>query len=228
MPAPTAAQMRAQAELLYGQSFGAEGKQYMELLFSKISEAWDTWQKSITWGALEVAGAGSGGWAGVGEGGQMAGSPFILEPFSFANNSPEQLKFTQALADALKEKMSPFPATYEFILVNYAGDCGATGPSPGPVDALNIPMPLLTAGKGQNPSGIANLWKSMLTPPMFDLGNPNAKSGGLIDAIGKTIEQSFQAVWLTTTMASTNSVKCMGAPGGVVAGFPSALDGKLV
>lgn len=228
MPAPTAVQMKNQAKALYGQQFGAEGSEYMDKLFEKISKAWDTWQKGIKFGNVLVAGGGIGGWAGVGNGGVMQAQPFILEPFSFYNNSSQQLKFTKALAEALKIKFAPFPFSYSFIKVDYAGTSGASPVSGGPVSAFNIPAPLAIVGKGNAPSGIADAWSRALTPPEFQLDDPNAKSGELIKAIAKTIEQSFQSIWLMTTMISGNSIEGGCAPGGVVAGFPTKLDGKLI
>lgn len=228
MPAPSAAQMKNQAKALYGQQFGAEGEEYMDLLFEKISKAWDTWQKSIKVGSLMVSGGGVGAWAGTGTGGTLTGQPFILEPFSFKNNSAQQLKFTKALGDALKAKFTPWPMSYKISVVNFAGTSGASPTSPGPVNASCAPTPLSTAGSGTSPSGIADVWAKSLTPPEFQLDNPNAKSGDLIKAIGKVIEQSFQSVWLVTTMISGNSVSATGTPGGVVAGFPSNNDGKLL
>lgn len=228
MPAPTAAQMREQAKTIYGQQFGEEGKEYMTLLFDKISKAWDTWQKSIVFGGLLIDGGGMGGWSGLGNGGTMTASAFILEPFGFKNNSSQQLNFTKALADALKQKFAPFPASFSFKAVPYTGTSGASPVSGGPVSATCSPVTLAVAGKGTNPSGIAEAWSQALTPPEFQLDNPNAKSGELIKAIGKTIEQSFQSVWLMTTVLDGNSLAGGGAPGGVVSGFPSETNGKLV
>lgn len=228
MPAPTAAQMKSQAKALYGQQFGAEGEEYMDMLFDKISSAWDAWQKGITFGALVAAGGGVGAWSGVGNGGIMTAQPFVLTPFSFKSNSAQQLKFTSSLADALKAKFAPFPLSFKFSGVNYVGTSGASPTSPGPVSASCVPTPLAAAGRGEAPSGIADAWQSALTPPEFQLGNPIAKSGDLIKAIASTIEQSFQTVWLTSTMISGNTLTAAGAPGGVVAGFPTESNGKLV
>lgn len=228
MPAPTAAQMKNQAKALYGQQFGSEGSEYMDMLFDKISKAWENWQKGIKFGNIVVAGGGVGAWAGVGNGGVMQAQPFVLEPFSFYNNSAQQLKFTKALAEALKIKFAPFATSYAFTKVDYVGTSGASPVSGGPVSALNIPATLAIVGKGSAPSGIADAWSRALTPPEFQLDNPNAKSGSLIKAIAKTIEQSFQSIWLMTTMISGNSLDGGGAPGGVVAGFPTKLDGKLI
>lgn len=228
MPAPAAAQMKSQAKALYGQQLGAEGEEYLDLLFDKISSAWDTWQKGITFGSLTAAGGGVGAWSGVGNGGTMTAQPFVLEPFSFKNNSAQQLKFTNSLASALKAKFAPFPLSFKFVGVSYMGTSGATPVNPGPVNAICTSMPLSAAGSGQAPSGIADAWQAALTPPEFQLSDPNAKSGDLIKAIASSIEQSFQTVWLVTTMLSGNTLAAAGAPGGVVAGFPTGPDGKLL
>jgi len=228
MPVPAAEVMKTQAIGFYGQPLGAEGKEYLGIVFEKIVSAWDTWQKSITFGALAVTGGGIGVWAGVGSGGAMTGQPFLLQPFSFKANSSQQLKFTKALADALNAKFTPFPTTFSFLAVNYTGTCGATPLSPGPVSAACIPAPLLSVGKGTAPSGIADVWAAALTPPEFQLSSPQAKSGELIKAISKSIEQSFQSVWLATTTINANNLTAVGAPGGVAAGFSTGSDGKLL
>jgi len=228
MPAPAAAQMKSQAKALYGQQLGAEGEEYLDMLFDKISSAWDVWQKGITFGSLTVAGGGVGAWSGVGNGGTMTAQPFVLEPFSFKSNSAQQLKFTNSLASALKAKFAPFPLSFKFAGVTYTGISGASPTSPGPVNALCASIPLVAAGQGEAPSGIADAWQAALTPPEFQLSNPNAKSGDLIKAISSAIEQSFQTVWLVTTMLGSNTLAAAGAPGGVVAGFPTGPNGKLV
>jgi hypothetical protein len=228
MPAPQAAQLKSQAVALYGQQLGAEAQEYLDALFGEVSKAWDMWSKGITFGTLTAVGAGVGAWSGVGSGGAMSGQSFSMAPFSFKGNSAQQLKFTKGLADALKQKFTMFPATFKFSPVQFAGSSAATPIAPGPVSAVIIPATMMMAGAGQNPSGIADLWKSSLTPPEFKLDDPNAKSGDLIKAIAGSIEQSFQSVWLATTMVQTNSLNAAGAPGGVVAGFPTGMDGKLV
>ena len=227
MPIPPPIQLRTQAIGYYGMSLGPEAIEYLDALFGKVTDGWKKWQDSIAWGTLIVAGGGVGAWAGVGNGGMMQGSPYVMQPFSFKQNSPQQLKYTKGLADALAAKFTAFPATFKFTGVQYTGSCGATPINPGPVNAQNVPVPLLSAGSGQNPSGIAGIWKAALTPPDFDINNPAARSGQLIDAVCKAIEQSFQTVWLASTMIQGNILSGAAAAGGVVAGFPSGFDGKL-
>ena len=200
MPIPPPIQLRTQAIGYYGMSLGPEAIEYLDALFGKVTDAWKTWQNSITFGTLTVAGGGVGAWSGVGNGGMMQGSPYVMSPFSFKGNSPQQIKYTKGLADALAMKFNAFPAAFKFSGVQYTGSCGATPINPGPVNAQNVPVPLLSAGSGQNPSGIAGIWKAALTPPDFDINNPAARSGQLIDAVCKAIEQSFQTVWLASTM----------------------------
>lgn len=228
MPAPAAPIMKAQTIVAYGQQLGPEAIEYLDALFAKIESAWSQWQNSMSWGTLTLTGGGVGAWAGSGMGGVLVGSPFTVQPFSFKGNSPQQLKFTKAICDAIASKFTPFPTAFKFTMVSYTGASGATPIAPGPVQAMSVPAPLMSAGSGVNPSGIAQMAKSMLTAPDFQLTSPQAKSGQLVDAIGSTIEQLFQTVWLATTMASANSFQGTGAPGGVVAGFPSVSDGKLV
>lgn len=225
IPAPAA--LRAQTIGYYGMQLGPDAIEYLDKVFAKVTDGWKKWQDAITWGGLTVSGGGVGAWSGVGSGGVMQGSPYVMQPFSFKKNSPQQIKYTKALADALAAKFTAFPATFKFSGIQYTGTCGATPINPGPVSAQNVPVPLQTAGSGQNISGIAPIWKAALTPPDFNLNNPHAKSGQLIDAICKAIEQSFQTVWLASTMIQGNILTGAAAPGGVVAGFPSGFNGKL-
>lgn len=227
MTVPSASSMKKKAIGFYGMSLGKEAEEYLEKLFSAVESGWKSWQDSIKWGTLKVNGAGFPAWSGSGTGGAMQGQPFTMRPFSFKANSPEQVKFTKGLIDTLGVKFTAFPATYKFTAVQYAGTTGATDKNPGPVNAPCIPLTLQTAGKGQPPSGIAALWRSFLTPPDFFLDNPQAKSGQLVDAISKSIEQSFQTVWLASTFAQGNILSGKASPGGVVAGLSSGFDGKL-
>lgn len=224
---PSASDLKSKAKSNYGMSLGAEAEEYLEKLFSAVEDAWTQWQNSMKWGTLKVNGAGFPAWTGAGTGGAMQGQPFVMKPFSFKANSAQQLKFTKGLIDALGSKFTAFPATYKFTSVQYAGTTGATDKNPGPVNAPNIPLTLQVAGKGTPPSGIAALWRSFLTPPDFQLDNPQAKSGQLVDAIAKAIEQSFQTVWLASTMVQGNILTGKASPGGVVAGLSSGFDGKL-
>jgi len=228
MPAPVAATMSRKAQALYGQSLGPEGIEYIDMLFSKVEEAWNKWQDSMSWGGLTVSGGGVGAWSGTGAVGQLqAASQFAMPPFIFKAGSPQQTKFTQGLSDALSQKFNMFPASFKFKSVTYTGTSGATPTAPGPVSAQSAPAAMAIAGSGQAPSGIAAAWKASLTPPDFDFSNPNAKSEDLLKAIADTIEQSFQTVWLQTTMLQANAVSTAGAPGGVVTGFMSPVNGKL-
>jgi len=229
MPAPVAATMSKKAQALYGQSLGLEGIEYVDMLFSKVEEAWKKWQDGMSWGGLAVSGGGVGAWSGTGSVGQLqAASPFAMAPFIFKVGSPQQTKFTKGLSDALSQKFNAFPASFKFKSVTYTGTSGATPIAPGPVSAQSAPIAMAIAGNGQSPSGIADVWKGFLTPPDFDFSNPNAKSGDLLKAIADTIEQSFQTVWLQTTMLQANAVSTVGAPGGVVTGFMSPVNGKLM
>jgi hypothetical protein len=213
---------------LYGMQLGPDGMDFVGAVFDAVSKAWDQWQNAIQFGALTLAGAGVGAWAGVGMGGVMGGAPFIMQPLSFKSNSAQQLQFTQGLIQALQAKMSPWPSTFSFTALNFIGTSTATPIAPGSFTANCVPTTLIGCGSSQAPSGIADMWKSTLTPPAWDLENPQAKSGQLIKAIGDTIEQTFQTIWLATTMASGDAGSGAAAPGGVVAGFPSLPGGKLV
>jgi hypothetical protein len=220
--------MAQQAIALYGMPLGGEGQSYIESLFGAVEKAWKTWQDSILFDSLVVTGAGVGAWSGVGVGGVMTSAPFVGTPPSFGANSPEQLQFTQALLTVLAEKFTRWPTTYKFSSLNYLGTSGATPINPGPVNAQNLPTQLKAAGAGGPISGIADDWLKQLKPPTWDLDNPNARSKPLVQAIGKTIEMTFESIWLTTTIAQGSPLATAGAPGGVVAGVPSQPGGKLV
>jgi hypothetical protein len=229
MTIPAPSDLKSKTKKFYGQSLGPEADEYLDMIFGKIESAWKAWQDSMAFGQILVSGGGVGAWAGVGNGGVMSGQPFVMqEPFIFKGNSPQQLKFTKALADTLQQKFSPFPASFKFSAVQYTGTSGATPITPGPVSATCVSAPLDTMGKGSNPSGIADAWAGLLQPPEFQLDNPRAKSGDLIKAIAKAIEQSFQSVWIVTAQISGNSFSGAGAPGGVVTGFPTSTDGKVL
>jgi hypothetical protein len=230
MPVPAAATMSKKAQGLYGQKLGPDAIAYVDKLMAAVETAWKSWQNSMTWGGLAVSGGGVGAWSGMSPGGGMlqASSPFQMEVFIFKSGTPQQTKFTKGLADALASKFNAFPAGFKFSTIQFIGTSGATPVSPGPVQANSVAAPLSSAGKGQNPSGIADVWKASLTPPDFDFSNPNGKSEDLLKAIAKSIEQSFQTVWLMTTMAQGNMITTAGAAGGVVAGFMSPNNGKLV
>lgn len=220
--------MAKQAITLYGMPLGPEGLSYVEALFGAVEKAWKSWQDSILFDGLIVTGAGVGAWSGVGSGGVMTSAPFLATAPSFGANSPEQVQFTQALLTVLGEKFTRWPTTYKFSALNYLGTSGATPVNPGPVSAQNLPTQLKAAGAGGPISGIADDWAKQLKPPVWDLENPQARSKPLIAAIGKTIEMTFESIWLTTTIAQASPLVATGTPGGGVAGIPSQPGGKLV
>lgn len=228
MPAPSASMMAQQAIALYGMPLGPEGLDYVNSLFGAVEKGWKSWQDSILFDSLIVTGAGVGAFSGVGVGGVMTSAPFAATAPSFGKNSPEQVQFTQSLLTVLTEKFTRWPTTYKFSALNYLGTSGATPVTPGPVAAQNLPTQLKAAGAGGPIAGIADDWIKSLTPPMWDLDNPNAKSKPLVKAIAKTIEMTFESIWLTTTIAQGSPLVTTGAPGGVVAGIPSQPGGKLV
>lgn len=228
MPAPSGSTMAQQAIGLYGMPLGPEGVSYIQSLFGAVEKAWKSWQDSILFDSLIVTGAGVGAFSGAGVGGVMTSAPFLATVPSFGKSSPEQVQFTQALLTVLAEKFTRWPSTYKFSSLNYLGTSGATPIAPGPVSAQNLPTQLLAAGAGGPIAGISDDWIKQLTPPMWDLENPNARSKPLIQSIGKTIEMTFSSIWLATTIAQGSPLITTGAPGGVVAGVPSQPGGKLV
>lgn len=209
----------------YGQKLGPEGKEYVQALFKAVTDGWKSWQDSITFGGFKVSGAGTGAWSGTGVNGKMQGSLYVMPEFSFKGDSKEQKKFTNALAKVLSQKFTEFPASYSITTISFMGQSGATSNSPGPVNGNNVPVPV-GQGKGTNPAGIASQWRGLLLPPDFDLGNPNCKSGPLVDAIGKNIEKAFDN-WLKTTMLTGCSFSTTGKPGGSVTNFSAGMNGKL-
>ena len=227
MTVPAASKMKITAIGLYGQQLGPEAEEYLDALLGAVEKAWTSWQSTLKFGGNKVSGAGVGAFAGAGGGGVMTGGNFALEPFVFKKDPPELKKFTQGLADAISPKFTAFPTSYKIGVLSFVGVSGATPVSPGPVQASNVPMPLMTGGMGQNPSGIADVWKTLLTKPEFDLTNPQCKSGALVDAIGKAIEQEFQSTWLLTAQLVGNSLATAGAAGGVVTNALTGMDGVV-
>ena len=229
MPAPESTAIKGLIIAAYGQQLGPDAEEYLDKLTSEINKSWDKWQKDMKCGQIMTSGAGVGAWAGMGSGGLIQGMPFIMAPFSFKDNPPELMSLSSGVSQAMSTTFDPWPLSFKFSGINFLGTSGATPTSPGPVNANSIPAPLKTAGSGKSPSGIADLIKSNLQPPAFDLSNPLGKAGMLADAIGKAIEQAFEATWLLSTMMSgTALLQAPGTPGGGVAGFPSDLNGKLV
>jgi hypothetical protein len=229
MPAPTGMEIKTLIISFYGMQLGPDAEEYIDKLTSEINKSWDKWQKSMKCGTIQISGAGVGAWSGVGSGGMIQASPFVLTPFSFKGNSAELTAFTSGVSQALSTTFDPWPLSFKFSGVNFIGTSGASSVSGGPVVAQNVPTPLKSAGSGKNPSGIAKLIESNLKPPAFDLRSPIAQAGKLSTAVGKALEQAFEATWLLGTMLTGNSAdSAPGAPGGVVTGFPTGLNGKLV
>lgn len=227
MPIPAPAILISQTKANYGQTLGPEAEEYLNALFKAVCDGWKSWQDTIKFGGFAVSGGGVGAWAGSGISGMMMGSGYTMPSFSFKANSPQQVKFTNGLASTLAQKFTAFPSSYKIPSAMFTGVSGATPITPGPVSAQMTPAPM-TIGMGVNPSGIADIWKSTLTPPDFDMENPQGKSAALIKAISKAIEMAFQTTWLATTMLSGNTLTAAGAPGGVVVAAISPFDGKLL
>ena len=227
MAIPSPASLISKTKTAYGQKLGPEAEELLKALFGAVTDGWKEWQDSMSFGGFSVTGAGVGAFSGSGVGGKLKGSPYKMPDFSFKGNSPQMKKFAKGLADALAQKFTPFPDSYSMPAIVFTGTSGATTTSPGPVSAQNAPATLATAGSGTNPSGIANLWKGFLTPPDFDLANPQCKSGDLVKAIAKTIEQEFKLTWLMTTQLTGNTLSTTGAAGGTVTAISTPMNGKL-
>lgn len=229
MPAPSGSVIKQFVIAEYGMQLGPDAEKYLDKLTSEINKSWAKWQKDMKCGMIQASGGGVGAWAGMGSGGQIQAMPFILEPFPFGGNSPELFEFTSGVSQAMSTTFDTWPPSFKFSGINFVGSSGATPTSPGPVNATNIPMPLQTAGSGKNPSGIGKLIEGNLKPPAFDLSSPLGKAGKLAAAVGKGIEQAFEQNWLLGTNLTGNSLdNAPGANGGVVSGFPSSLNGKLI
>jgi hypothetical protein len=229
MPAPSGSVIKTMIISFYGMQLGPDAEKYLDKLTSEIEKSWSDWQKNMKFGTIQVTGGGVGAWSGIGAGGLIQAQPFIMKPFPFGNNSKELFAFTSGVCQALSTAFDPWPLSFKFSGINYVGSSAATPTSPGPVNASNVPVPLASAGSGKNPSGIGKAIESNLKPPDFDLSSPLAQAGKLSGAVGDAIEQAFQTNWLLGTMVSGNTISnAPGSPGGVVAGFPSTVNGKLV
>lgn len=229
MAVPSAAELVEKTVSAYGMKLGPKAKDYLMAVFKEVVSAWSTWESGISFGQLSVSGAGTGAWSGTGSGGVMVGKmPFKMATVYFEQNSSQQRQFTDAFAEALKDKFTPWPASFKFSALTYTGTCGATSTSPGPVSASCVATPLSTAGKGTNPSGIFGLWRPKLQPPDWDLGNPQAKSEPLMKAMAKAVEDAFANKWLSNTKATSDSFSATAPPNGVIpSGTSSETGGKL-
>ena len=212
----------------YGQSTGKEVVEYLAALFGAVTAAWEKWQSNIKFGGTIVKGSGVGAWTGTGSEGILQGGSYKMEDFEFKGNSPQQKKFSKALGDTLTIKFKLFLTTYKITKLTYSGSSGASNTSPGPVSASCAGTPLKGAGEGTNLSGIADDWMAILrADPDFNIDNPACKSKGLIAAIAKVIEREFQLTWLSTAKLVNNKLSATGAPGGVVPGTKTGMDGVI-
>lgn len=211
MPAPKAKVLVGFFMQSFGGSLGADGKAYMEKLMGQVEKGWQTWQKGTKFGGLLVKGAGR--WIGTGSGGKVIPAKFEIPTFRFEQDTPEQKKFTKAMSDAIDIHFKKWALSYKFKAAPYKGSSSHGGDSGGGFNAKPIPTPLISTGKGTNPSGLAKTMDSMLTPPEFTLGAPECKAGDFTKGMAGAIEKAFQNVWLTTTMITKNTVKGPAASG---------------
>jgi hypothetical protein len=227
MPAPAVSALVSKFKSLYTATLSPEGEEYVETFFGKLSSSWGTWQSGIKVGGATVNGVGVGAWAGSGGGGSAQGGPFQLEPFVFKKQAKPQEKLTLAFGKAVRAKFSDYISSVKTKPLSYVGASTASPTSPGNFNAVNVPTPLVSAFTGTTPQGIAQIVLAELTPPDFDISNPQAKTKELVNAIAGAIEQVFTETWLTSSSLSGNSVSGPAAPTGT-GSSPSLLDGTIV
>lgn len=228
MPAPTPSQL-TQATLASYQ--GGQGSphfsEYLSKLFGALSSAWQTWQDGLAPSGILVTGSGAGAWTGVGAKGALTGGTLSATPFSFGADSPYQIIFQRAVFDAAAAEFTRWASTFTFTAVNYTGTSSATPSNPGSAQAFNVPSPIGTAGSGSNPSQIHQLILARLTPPNFDLSNPEAGAGNFAKALATGIETTF-ATWLTTALFSGDEFNAGVGAGGAASEVPSKQTGRIV
>lgn len=229
MPAPPAIVLKAAMTAALAGFGGDEMDPYLTALTKEINKQWSLWIGRIKWGNNLVTGAGVGGWGGVGIGGGMDSGMFLFSPSSVIEDAgmvetEHQLTFLEGLGDVLDEKFNNWAEGYKFAGVPYVGTCTATGVSPGQFQARNTPLPLLLTGSGPLPTGISTALSVKLVAGGFDLEESMVLR--LTAAIGNAITAGF-TLFLSTTLASRNSVRGAAAPGGV-GSAKSKNDGKLV
>lgn len=218
---------------------------YLTALCAEVSSDWAKWIKASSWGNCKVAGAGIGGWAGVGAGGKFIETGTIaLNPedvirnAGFSSNSrfsrsaaQPQFKMILNLSSVLNSKFKSWSKSFVFAGVGYVGSSTATTNSPGTFKAANVPVPLLAAGVVPPFSGIASAFNSKLsssedgTP--FQIDHKFCKMKEFTSAVGGGIEGAFKQIFLTTTMAAQNKVNGTASPGGV-GSARSQSSGKLL
>lgn len=228
MPAPSSSQLTAATLAAYQ---GAQGSphftEYLGKLFGALSSAWQTWQDSLKPSGIAVTGAGVGAWTGVGSAGTLTGPALNPSSFSFGADSPYQVKFQKAVFDATSSQFATWTSSFVFTSVSYTGSSGATPVSPGSASALNTPAPIGTVGAGTPPGQIEQLILAKLTPPDFDLSNPNAGAATFAKALAQGIQTTF-ATWLTTALFTGDEFNTGVGPGGAASGLPSKQTGKIV
>jgi hypothetical protein len=212
---------------------------------TEIEMKWTKWILSMMWGENQVSGIGIGVWSGSGTGGKLSASPFgvsassIFAATGFLKKTPATDKLLSTFEKIVNEKFDAWVKDFKMLTVNYVGVCSALPPAPpvlpigapGPFSATSITVPLIALGQSKAPSGISDAWDSKLKAgpdPKFNLDNPLVMTKLLTKAIGSTIELQFTSVFLTTSMASGDTVSGTGAPGTGAGSAKSSKTGKII
>lgn len=232
MPAPQASAMESAALGLLEPKMAQQKytKALVKAFMTEVSTQWTTWAMGMTWGKNDVSGIGIGVWSGSGQGGKIKASPFsvsgssIFSMMNFPKKTPPTEKLLNTFAEVINKQFDAWAK--DFLIdkpVSYLGTCSALPPAPpalpvgapGPFSATSIAVPLIALGTGPAPSGIDSAWNDKLKAgePAFKLDHPLVMTKLLTKAIGSTIELQFKTVFLTTSMASGDTVSGTGAPG---------------
>lgn len=225
MPVPSSSLMKTFWKANYTYPTTQYTDEYTEKLFGEVERAWKDWQKNFKFGGLTVAGAGVGGWTGVGAGGRVQAKPYKGEVFVFYKQTDAQKKFQQSLYDTLEEVLKEVAQSINFVGVNYVGTSSATAVNPGQFQASAAPVPLKTVAPMANLSGVGDRWIQKLTPPDFNLDHPQCAAKAMANAVASAIETAF-SIWTTSTTISGGTASGPAAPGGVGTGA-AQFDGKL-
>lgn len=168
-----------------------------------------------------------GAWSGVGSGGTITAPSYKIPPFIFKTQTRQQQKLTDGISQAISTKFAAWVGSFKFSGVSYVGTSTATPIAPGTFQANNVSVPLQVAGTGSTPSGIATLITASLTPPDFNINNPQARIKEFVAAISKGVEGTFTLTWLFTAQVSANLVSGAAAPNGIGVST-SVTNGKVV
>lgn len=239
MPAPTGPSLKSAIELKMGPrtTQSIHFQKFIKAMSEEISKKWDIWIKSMAWGANTVVGAGLGVWSGVGSGGSLHASPFefsadaVFTAAEFTVRTTATKKFLDSLNKILGKEFDIWAKSYKTTAVPYIGISGASVESPGPFEATNTSLPLISLGTGKNPSKIQKQWEVLLEgppDPIFRLSHQFCYTRLFTEAVSSTIEKKFVEEFLKNSNGTGDKVVGVAAPGSGAGTSVSLATGKVI